>query len=101
MFHNVSKIYEKCLYSQLYNYFDKNIFWKYQSGYCKGFSTQHALLLMIEKMKTAHDNNEFCEAILTDLSKTSDFIWHDCLIDELNAYGFYWNVLNEAYLWLH
>ena len=25
---NVSKIYERCLYSQLYNYFDKNIFFK-------------------------------------------------------------------------
>ena len=36
---NVSKIYERCLYSQLYDYFDKNIFSKYQCGFCKGFST--------------------------------------------------------------
>ena len=27
---NVLKIYERCLYSQLYEYFDKNIFSKYQ-----------------------------------------------------------------------
>ena len=27
---NVSKLYERCLYSQLYDYFDKNIFSKYQ-----------------------------------------------------------------------
>ena len=30
---NVSKLYERCLYSQLYDYFDKNIFSKYQCGF--------------------------------------------------------------------
>ena len=61
---NVSKIYERYLYSQLCDYFDKNIFSKYQCGFRKGFSTQHALLVMIEKMKIARDNKEFCAAIL-------------------------------------
>ena len=32
---NVSKLYERCLYSQLYDYFDKNIFSKYQCGFVK------------------------------------------------------------------
>ena len=36
---NVSKIYERFLFSQLYDYFDKNIFSKYQCGFRKGFST--------------------------------------------------------------
>ena len=48
---NVSKVHERCLYSQLYGYFDKNIFSKCQCGFRKGFSTQDALLVMIEKMK--------------------------------------------------
>ena len=39
---NVSKIYERCLYSQLYDYFDKNIFSNYQCGFRKGVITQHA-----------------------------------------------------------
>ena len=43
-------------YSQLYYYFDKSIFSKYQCGFRKGFSTQHPLLVMIEKMKIARDN---------------------------------------------
>ena len=42
-------------YSQLYDYSDKNIFSKYQCDCCKGFSTHHILLVMIEKMKTARD----------------------------------------------
>ena len=66
---NVSKIYEKCLYSQLYDYFDNNIFSKYQCGFRKGFSTQHPLLVMIEEMTISRDNKEFCAAILTNLSK--------------------------------
>ena len=75
-----SKIYERCLYSQLYDYFDKKILSKYQCGFRKGFSTQHALLVMIEKMRIARDNKEFCTAILTDLSKVFDCICHDLLI---------------------
>ena len=57
---NVSKIYEKCLCSQLYDYFDNNIFSKYQCGFRKGFSTQHPLLVMIEEMTISRDNKEFC-----------------------------------------
>ena len=43
---DVSKIYERSLYNQLYDYFDKNIFSKYHCGFRKGFSTQHALLIL-------------------------------------------------------
>ena len=68
---NVSKIYERCLYDQIYFYFDK-IFSRYQCGFRKGFSTQHILLTMIEKMKISRDNKQFCAAVLTDLSKAFD-----------------------------
>ena len=97
---NVSKLYERCLYNQLYDYFDKNIFSKYQCGFRKGFSTQHALLVMIEKMKIARDNKEFCAAILTDLSKAFDCICHDNLSAKLNAYGFNQNALKLIYNYL-
>ena len=35
----------------------------------KDFSTQHALQVMVEKIKIARDKKEFCAAILTNLSK--------------------------------
>ena len=93
---NVSKIYERCLYSQLYDYFDENIFLQYQCG----SRTQHALLVMIEKMKIARDNKEFCAAILTDLSKAFDCICHDLLIAKLNTYEFDRNALKLIYNYL-
>ena len=55
---NVSKIYERCLYEQMYSYFDK-IFSKNQCGFRKDFNTQHILLAMIEKMKASRDNKQF------------------------------------------
>ena len=90
---HVSKTYERSLHNQLYDYFDQNIFSKYQCGFCKGFSTQHALLVMLEKMKIARDRKGFCAAVLTDLSKAFDCICHDLLIAKLNACGLERNAL--------
>ena len=47
---NVSKIYERSFYSQMYDYFD-SMFSKYQCGFRKGHSPQHCLLYMTEKIK--------------------------------------------------
>ena len=44
---NVSKIYERCLYNQLSDCFDKNLFSKYQCGFCK----DALLVMMNEKVK--------------------------------------------------
>ena len=53
---NISKVYEKCLYDQMSEFFG-NIFSKYQCGFRKGYSTQHCLLVMIEKWKKVVDND--------------------------------------------
>ena len=71
---------------QLSIYF-KEILSKFQCGFCKGFSTQHCLVLMLEKWKRAVDNNKVFGALLTDLSKVFDCISQDLLIAKLNAYG--------------
>ena len=84
----------------MYDYFDENIFSKYQCGYRKGFSIQHALLVMLEKMKIARDRKGFCAAVLTDLSKAFDCICHDLLIAKLNAYRLERNVLKLVYDYL-
>ena len=46
----LSKIYEKVLYQQIYEYFN-GIFSKYLCGFREGHSTQHCLLFMLERLK--------------------------------------------------
>ena len=50
----LSKLYEKILYIQIYNYFN-NIFSKYICGFRKGHSTQHCLIFMLENLRKALD----------------------------------------------
>ena len=45
---NVSKIYERSFYDQIYSYFDK-IFALYQCNFCEDISTQDILITMIEE----------------------------------------------------
>ena len=75
------------MYDQIYSYFDK-IFSIYQCGFCKGISTQHILLTMIEKMKISRDSKQCSAATLTGFSKAFDSIPYDLLIAKLNANGF-------------
>ena len=71
---------------QLYIYL-QNILSKFQCGFRKGFSTQHCLLLIIEKWKEAVDKDQTFGALLTDLSKAFDCLSHDLLIAKLHFYG--------------
>ena len=67
---NLSKIFECCMYDQLKDHFDK-LLPKYQCGFRKGFSAQHFLLAMIEKLQKSLDSwgGRASAALLTDLSK--------------------------------
>ena len=84
---NISKIYERCIQTQLNEYFAKFLS-KFQCGFRKGFSTQHCLLVMIEKLRKIRDEKGVFAAVLTDLSKAFDCIPHQLLIAKLSAYGF-------------
>ena len=84
----ISKIYERCMYRQMSSYFE-HILSKYQCGFRKDFSTQHALIAMIEKWRQSLDEKKVCGALLTDLSKAFDCLPYDLLIAKLlHAYGF-------------
>ena len=80
---NISKIYEKIIYNQLY---DDKLF-PSQWGFRKGYSSQHSLLVMTEKFKESVDKGNAFGALLTDFSKGSDCIDHKLLIAKLSAFG--------------
>ena len=69
--------------------------------YRKGYSTQHAVICLIEKWKKILDKKGFGGAVLMDLSKAFDTINHELLIAKLHAYGFEKSALKILlnYLW--
>ena len=63
------------------------------SAYRKGYSTNYALLWLIENWRAALYSNLFTGTVLMDLSKAFDCIPHDLLIVKLHAYGFSFETL--------
>ena len=83
----LSKVFERSMFNQMSSFFD-DIFWKYQYGWRKGFSSQQCLLGLLEKRKRSIDRAKVFDALLTDFSKTFDCLNLDLLVTKLNAYGF-------------
>ena len=69
-------------------------------GFRRAHRTQHCLLYMLEKLRTARDMVLTTGILLTDLTKAFDCISHEFLIAKLNAYGFSKNALDLVYDYL-
>ena len=96
---NLSKIYEKLIYDQLYDYFDK-ILLPSQCGFRKGYSSQNYLLAMLENFKKSADDGNKFDALLTNLSKAFDCIDHKLLIAKLFCCGVSPSALNLIHSYL-
>ena len=83
----VSKVFERLLYKQMSLHVEEYLS-PYLCGYRKGFSTQQALLSLLERWKNVLDKKGYGGAVLMDLSKTFDTLNHNFLIGKLHAYGF-------------
>ena len=84
---NLSKVFERCIYNQIAQFFDK-ILSKHQYGFRKGHSAQHSLTVLLEKWKECADQQHVFGALLTDLLNAFDCLPHNLLIAKLNEYGF-------------
>ena len=94
-----SKIFERILKDQICPYINDKLS-EILCGFREGFSTQHALIRLIEKWRKCLDESGLVGTILMDLSKAYDCLPHDLLIAKLEAYGFDFNSLCLMYSYL-
>ena len=83
---SLSKVYEKLIYQQL-NAFFENKLSPLLCGFRSRYSTQHALLNLINKWHSCLDNSGVVGTILMDLSKAFDCLPHELVLAKLHAYG--------------
>ena len=98
---SISKVFEKIVYIQVYDYFvDNNLLYKSQYGFRQYHSTEYAALEITDKISTQLDQGKLPLAIYLDLSKAFDTIDHSILLNKLSYYGIKGHSLNwfQSYL---
>ena len=81
-----SKIYERLMYNRLMDYVTKNnILSNYQFGFRKGYSTDMALTILIDKITSAMDKGEHIIGLFVDLAKAFDTVNHTILLKKANS----------------
>ena len=83
---SLSKVYEKLIYQQLSTFFENKLS-PLLCGFRSRYSTQHALLNLINKWHSCLDNSGVVGTILMDLSKAFDCLPHELILAKLHAYG--------------
>jgi hypothetical protein len=84
-----SKVYEKVMYSQIYQYFNENnLLFDSQYGFRTLHSTELATIELLDRLYYELDNGESPISIFLDLSKAFDTIDHSILLSKLKYYGF-------------
>ena len=85
---SISKLFEKVVFSQLYDYFRNNdLFYDSQYGFLKNHSTEYAAMELTDKVLKDIDERNISLAIFMDLSKAFDTLDHSILINKLAYYG--------------
>ena len=85
---NLSKLYERAMHRRIYDFLENcNVFYELQFGFRKKYSTNHALLSIVEGIKDNLDTKKFGCGVFIDLEKAFDTVNHRILLSKLEHYG--------------
>ena len=83
-----SKIFERVLFNQLYEYFDgDDLLTQHQYGFRKNHSTEFAAMELIDRVANLLELGKIPFNLHIDLSKAFDVLNHDILLSKLEFYG--------------
>ena len=98
----ISKIFERILYNQLYEYFDNNhVLAEQQYGVCPNHSTEYAAVKLVDHISKRIESGNTPAALHINLSKAFNTLSFNILLYNLNHYGIKDNAfkLLKSYLW--
>ena len=85
---NISKIYEKSMHTHLINFLRKNkVLFCYKSGFWNGYSVNHALTCLTERIRKALHEDKFACRVFIDLQKVLNTVDHNILLSKFYHYG--------------
>ena len=94
----VSKVIERHMHNSLYAFLmDNNLLYSRQSGFRRMYSTETALIKLVDELLFGLDNNHVCGMVLVDYRKAFDMVDHKLLLRKLELYG----IVNRELAWCH
>ena len=90
---NINKIFEEVMFNRISEFLeDSNSLYPLQFGFRKKYSTNHALIDIIEKVSEALDKNKIACGIFVDFQKAFDTVNHEILLKKLSHLGIKGNI---------
>ena len=84
----MSKVIERHMHNSLYAFrMDKNLLYSRKSEFRRIYSTQTALIELVDELLFSLDNNHVCGMVLVDYCKVFDMVDHKLLLRKLELYG--------------
>ena len=84
----ISKVFERIIYNQLYQYFsDNELLAEQQYGFCAQHSTEYAAIKLFDHISKEMDSGNTPTALYIDLSKAFDTLSFDIILQKLKHYG--------------